>query len=48
MTLVPCPECGKRVCRVALENIASSLHEGEHTAAFDHGELDDLIARPLR
>lgn len=35
-------------CRVALEDIAGALRDGEHLAAHAHGELDDLLKRPLR
>lgn len=35
-------------CRVALENIAGAIHEGEHIGSFTHGELDDLLEHPLR
>lgn len=31
----------------ALGEIASGLAEGEHIAAYEHGELDDLKDRPF-
>jgi hypothetical protein len=30
--------------KVALEELASAIRDGEHMAAFRHGELDDLLA----
>lgn len=32
-------------CRVALEDAAFAVLRGEHTAAYTHGELDDLMER---
>lgn len=34
--------------KLALEDLAFALHRGEHIAAFEHGELDDLLPRPYR
>lgn len=32
-------------CRVALEDLAAELADKEHVASYEHGELDDLMAR---
>jgi hypothetical protein len=34
----------KSSAKCALEDLAAALRGGEHMAAFEHGELDDLIA----
>lgn len=32
-------------CRVALEDVAAAIRNGEPHAAYAHGELDDLLKR---
>ena len=38
----------KASCRVALEDAFFAVHRAQHIDAYRHGELDDLLNRPLR
>lgn len=38
----------KSSCRVSIEDAFVAINKGEHIEAYRHGELDDLLRRPLR